>query len=261
MSSHFDKYREELNKVNLTTERDLENIVRPLIKKATRLIVNRPSRPPENSQHISQFGGDPYFEINNEWPHSRNGNPLTFIFQVFNEVDIALPDHIALIQLFYDFDEFPWDTEDDGWLVKVFTQLNKDSVIHIRKPEALSKSKYCEISFQNIESLPDWEGIDSFCKFSSNLSCVLNEDEPWGHYQTTVEKLIGEQDFQSQLCGYPKFVQGNCIPTDNNGKPYDLLFQIDSEDNAGLMWGDTGQIYVFADSNHSQNIEFSLQCL
>jgi uncharacterized protein YwqG len=26
-----------------------------------------------------------------------------------------------------------------------------------------------------------------------------------------------------------------------------LLFQIDSEDNAGLMWGDTGLIYVFYD--------------
>ena len=38
-----------------------------------------------------------------------------------------------------------------------------------------------------------------------------------------------------------------------------LLFQIDSEDNAGLMWGDVGLIYVFYD-NETQKIEFILQC-
>jgi uncharacterized protein YwqG len=38
-----------------------------------------------------------------------------------------------------------------------------------------------------------------------------------------------------------------------------LLFQIDSEDNAELMWGDVGLIYVFYDEA-TDKIEFTLQC-
>jgi hypothetical protein len=38
-----------------------------------------------------------------------------------------------------------------------------------------------------------------------------------------------------------------------------LLFQIDSEDNAGLMWGDVGLIYVSM-MKKSGKTEFTLQC-
>ena len=63
----------------------------------------------------------------------------------------------------------------------------------------------------------------------------------------------------SQLGGYPKWVQGESTPKDKNGEPLKLLFQIDSEDNAGIMWGDVGLIYVFYDEE-LEKIEFILQC-
>lgn len=76
-------------------------------------------------------------------------------------------------------------------------------MVLVKKPEALEESKYCEITFQAIESLPDWEGIDIYSSDASKLSCVLDEDEPWESYSQAVTGLVGEQNYQSQLGGYP----------------------------------------------------------
>lgn len=257
--SHFDKYRSELNELNLKSISDLENLVKPLIRQTTKLEIQPASRPPENSQLESHFGGHPYFEKGEEWPKSKNGKHLDFIFQVFNSPELELLKSIKLVQFFYDWEEFPWDTENVGWLVKIYSKVDKEKSDFIAKPKNLGKSKFCKLEFKQTQTLPDWEGIDLFGNDASKLSCVLNEDKPWDSYDQIVSKLIGEQDYQSQLGGYPKWVQGESTPKDNEGNAMKLLFQIDSEDNAGLMWGDVGLIYVFYDEK-SERIEFTLQC-
>lgn len=257
--SHFDKYRKDLNELDLSTISDLENLVKPIIRIATKLEILPASKPPKNSQLNSHFGGQPYFEKGEIWPISKNDNNLEFIFQIFNSADLQLPKSIELIQFYYDWDEFPWDTSSDGWLVKIYKKTEKENLILIDKPSELGKYKYCDITFQSINSLPDWEGIDLHSNDASKLSCVLDEDEPWESYDQIVRKLIGEQDYQSQLGGYPKWVQGESTPKDNEGNIMKLLFQIDSEENAGLMWGDVGLIYVFYDEK-AEKIEFTLQC-
>jgi len=238
---------------------DLENLVKPLIKTATKLEVLAASSPPENSQLISHFGGAPYFEKGEEWPKAKNGKHLDFIFQVFNDTDLQLPKSIELIQFYYDWEELPWETESDGWLVKIYKKTQKENIVFIEKPNELEKSKYCEINFKPVKSLPDWEGIELHCNNAYKLSCVLDPDKPWRIYQQIVTKIIGEQEFQSQLGGYPLWVQGESTPKDSKGNPMNLLFQIDSEYDAGLMWGDVGLIYVFYDEE-SEKIEFILQC-
>ena len=257
--SHFDKYREELNGDNLKSFEDLENLVRPLIKTATEIVVGKASRPSENSQMESHFGGQPYFEEGEEWARSKTGAPMSFIFQIFNNNEIELPKNIKLVQFFYDWEEFPWDTIDDGWFVKIYENLNTEKLITIDRPQELERSKFCEIEFKKIESLPDWEGIETYSSKASKLSCILDEDSPWESYRKVVEKLVGDDDYKSQLGGYPKWVQGESTPRNNDGENMKLLFQIDSEDNAGLMWGDVGLIYVFYDEE-SKRIEFTLQC-
>lgn len=257
--SHFAQYRKELNEDNLSSFEDLEKLVASLIRKATKIEVQAASRPPENSQLQSHFGGQPYFEEGEEWITTKNGKPMNFIFQIFNNDEIELPKNIKLIQFFYDWDEFPWDTSDDGWRIKIYENLNAEKLIHIEKPQELKRSKFCEIKFTPTISLPDWEGIEGYCSKAEKLSCILDEDEPWGNYQKVVEKLVGEQNYQSQLGGYPMWVQGESTPKNIKGEKIKLLFQIDSENNAELMWGDVGLIYVFYDAE-SKQIEFTLQC-
>lgn len=257
--SHFDEYRHELNKLNLKSMSDLERLVKPLIRPTTRLDIQSASRPPESAQLESHFGGQPYFEQGEQWPTSKNGKKLDFVFQVFNTSELELPEHIELIQFFYDWEEYPWDTGDDGWLVKIYKKVNKENILWIDKPKELEKSKFCRIEFKQTLTLPDWEGIDRHDNNASKLSCILNEDEPWDSYQQIAIKLVGEQDYQSQFGGYPKWVQGESTPNNNEGNPMKLLFQIDSEENAGLVWGDVGLIYVFYDKE-SEKIKFTLQC-
>jgi uncharacterized protein YwqG len=259
--NHFEKYKAELDKANLKTYEDLENLVRPLIKKATKIIVKNHSGMPKGSQLKSHFGGEPYFEKGEEWPKARdsfrNGTELEFVFFFFFEDNIILPQNIKLIQFYYDLNgELSFDTGDGGWYVKIYENLNLENIKTIEKPGEHETVKYCEIKYESIKSLPDWEGIDSYCINAQKLSCVLDEDEPWKNYQEIAQKLVGEQEIWSQLNGYPHWIQGNENPSKDN---FVLLFQLDSEENAGLMWGDCGMIYVFYD-NKNKKIEFVLQC-
>lgn len=257
--SQFKEYKAELNKLGLSTLDDLENVVKPIIKKATKLNVLPASRQPINSLLNSHFGGQPYFTKKEFWPTSEHGTKLAFIFQVYNTTDLPLPNGIELIQFYYDWDEFPWDSSSDGWLVKIYKEAKKENLQRIDQPSELEKTKYCEISASSVQTLPDWEGVALHCKTASKLSCVLDENEHWDSYDQIITKLIGEQGYQSQIGGYPKWVQGESTPNDSEGNPMKLLFQIDSEDNAGVMWGDVGLIYVFYDEK-TEKIEFTLQC-
>ena len=258
--SQLIKDKEELDVLGLKSMTDLEILVKPLIRTATKIEVLPPSKPPENAQLKSHFGGQPYFEKHELWPKSKAGKNLDFIFQVFNSAELQLPDSIELIQFYYDWEEFPWDTTDDGWLVKIYKTIDKEKIKTIEKPSELESSKYCEIDFKTVKSLPDWEGLDVFCNKALKLACELDEDESWELYDQVVTKLTGKEgEYQSQLGGYPRWVQGEATPDNSKGNPTKLLFQIDSEDNAEIMWGDAGLIYVFYDEE-TEDTEFTLQC-
>ena len=170
-----------------------------------------------------------------------------------------MPKNIELLQFYYDWEEFPWDTSNDGWLVKIYENIDDENTILIDYPESLEKTEYCEIKFKSIQSLPDWEGIELYENDASKLSCVFDEDEPWEFYNKIVTDLIGDHEYQSQLGGYPKWVQGESTPENKDGDLIKLLFQIDSEENANLMWGDVGLIYVFYEEKTGK-MEFTLQC-
>jgi len=260
MDSHFEEYKKELDKLNLKTREDLENLVKPLIKKATKIIVKKSSQMPNDTQFKSHFGGQPYFENGEEFPKSRdsfrNKADLEFVFQIYNENSI-LPENIKLVQFYYDLNgEMSFNTSDGGWCVKIYENLHPENVKIIEKPRKHNTVNYCEIEYMSIQSLPDWDGLESYSKNASMLSCVLDENKPWRNYKEIAEKLVGEQEYRSQLGGYPQWVQGNESPKSKN---YDLLFQIDSESDAGLMWGDCGLIYVFY-NRENKTTEYLLQC-
>lgn len=258
---HFAEYRRELEQLNLSTLDDLENLVTPLIRDATKMVVKKPVSPPENTQLKSHFGGQPYFEAGEAWPVSGNGTPMSFIFQVFNTGNINLPDEVGLIQFYYDFEVYPWDTEDDGWLVKMYPAVNKNKMISVERPLGLDTPKYCDIEFVAIKSLPDWDGISVYSDPASKLSCILNDDEPWGAYKEVASKHVGDQDLRSQIGGYPIWLQGENTPKNSKGDYMKLLFQVDSESNADIMWGDGGLVYVFYNPDDIKITGFILQSL
>ncbi|MHA3788771.1 DUF1963 domain-containing protein [Flavobacterium hauense] len=229
-----------------------------LVKPSTAIIVNDPKRPPENSQLLSHFGGQPYFEEGESWPLSQSGRPMEFIFQVFNDAYDGIPENIKLIQFFYDSEETAWETENDGWKVKIYEALRTEKLTQIAGANEKTV-KYCEISFEKSMSLPNWETLqDEFPELADQIS--MDDEDDYEAYEEACAKITGpERESSSSFGGYPDWIQGVENFMDAQGKPLDLLFQIDSEDNANVMWGDTGIIYVFYDNN-TKSIEFVLQC-
>lgn len=59
----------------------LESIKKPAI----RLRIGKSITLDPQSYFKSHFGGLPYFEVGNTWPMTKDGKPLDFIFQVYNQ--------------------------------------------------------------------------------------------------------------------------------------------------------------------------------
>jgi uncharacterized protein YwqG len=233
--------------------------IKPLIEPRTIINLHK-SDSIEDSQFISHFGGIPYFEKGETWPiNGKTNKQLSFIFQIINNGNLNMPNEIGILQFYYDWDQNPWDSEESGWLVKVYSKIDKEKSIIIKSDTSVIQSSYCSVSFSQEKSLPDWEGINELNSDIADISIKSNPDEPWVAYDNVVIDLIGEQDHCSFIGGYPKWIQGESTPN-KNGKRYKLLCQIDSEDDAGIMWGDVGSIYLFYNPVNQTDIMFSLQC-
>ena len=244
---------------NKAKQNKLLDLLRPMMKEAVQIHVQEAGRQPADSNLRSQFGGMPYLESASDWPTTKSGNPLHFVFQIFNNGDIRLPDNLKLLQFFYDFEESAWSTDDDGWKLNLYETIDASKAIVFEKPITNGPAEYCQMKFQKIMSLPDWDGINSLSQEISDLCSDINDDEPWEAYDQAVAELVGDTDFDSQIGGYPKWIQADGTPTYPDGTPTPFLLQIDSEELAGLMWGDSGMVYFFY-NRIDGSINFELQC-
>jgi len=260
------KSKKTLDELNLKTIEDLENLVKLAIKPATKLITKRQKTEPNDSYLRSHFGGQPYFEKGEKWPSIKEGDEFELIFQIFNTGNINLPENIKLLQFYYDYENSPISTytEDNvrlgyihgnGWLVKIYEDLDTANSFTIEKPEWCREDIYCEIEYETIKSLPEDAWYDETVKMLSEKLNGESRKKHFGSYGYVAEKLNCTIDFMSQLGGYPKWLQGDGTPKD---KDFQLLFQLDSDDEAGLHWVDVGLVYVFYNPKTKETV-FEIQ--
>lgn len=242
---------------------DLVALLRPLLRPATKLTPRQAHQPLAGSQLRSHLGGLPYFETGEAWPTTTTGQPLDFVMQAVASESARLPAGIGVVQFFYSWEEYPWDTDQEGWLVKTYPAVSAERAQVTARPASLNEPVFCEVDFAAIQTLPGWDGLDAQPggATATALANLLNAEAPWDAYSQAAEQLIGEQDFHSTLGGYPAWVQGAANPMDAAGQSWPLLFQLDSEHEAGIMWGDTGLVYVFYDPAEPGEFFFELQCL
>jgi uncharacterized protein YwqG len=237
----------------------------------------------------SKFGGNPDVPNGFRWPEW-NTVSLAFIIQI-NLAEIpnipvtsVLPTK-GVLSFFYHPDQETWgfDPKDVGsWRTYYFQEENLK-----REPSPEYKSKYmeepytpCSANFLITESIPH---PDSAFVDQLDLS-EREEDAYWELY----EKLLGSQA-RHQLLGNPDVIQNpmelECELTSNgiytgNGdwlnhpeieeyrqksKDWRLLLQVDSDDNAGMMWGDVGMLYYWLKDEKLRKEHFAdtwmiLQC-
>jgi uncharacterized protein YwqG len=239
--------------------------LKPLLLPATQITPIKPRQqlPPTSTR----FGGTPYFESPDSWPICGGCNhPLTFILQ-WNLADCPHSQSTCLFTFFYchecgSWGDIPADLK-NACAVRRYPNPSdaKAKLLEDDSPEQ-SRTKECAVKLELIQSLPDWEGLSDIAPDLAQLSAAADENEPWAAYQTAVEELLGaEPDFHTQIGGYPHWVQGADIPECKAcSKSMRLLAQIDSEEDAGLMWGDSGSVYLFECSAHPDQIAMRLQC-
>lgn len=223
------------------------------------------------SQSWSKIGGSPNLEKSQSWP-AWKGKPLAFLAQLdFSEMAAVagLPDFPkeGRIFFFYDQEQSTWgfDPKDEGsWGVLFQKDVSKDNAF-IDLPPGLSESFiYPErpIGFHLIQSLPDYT-----CRIERDRKALSSADR---------DELI-ELKFSSygelpkhQIGGFPCAVQNDSMELEcqlvSNGlycgdasvnqdprrkelepgkNDWVLLFQLDSDDDGGMMWGDMGTLYFW----------------
>lgn len=177
-----------------------------------------------------------------------------------------LPSTGALL-FFYDVEDQPWGeplTKEPGFRVLHVPDTMESSE---NDKEALSPLPHHFIRFSRIDSLPSVERDhlidlnlnDSETKTYWNLTTVAFKDAPQ-HQIGGFPYPIQNDDMEVEC---EQFVGGKIHPNHKDKQAYraamreaaadwKLLFQIDSDDELDVMWGDLGMIYFWVRQSEAQ---------
>ncbi len=226
----------------------------------------------------SKIGGQPDLPSGVEWFKEDNGDYLSFIAQVNLEevADHDLSDqlpHKGILYFFYSAEQEAWgfDIRDKDKFKVYYFEGNLKELARQKFPAGLKEySRYspCMLSFLPDLSLPNWE--------QSYVSKRLSQKE-MDSYFDLVDELTGETN---KLLGHSDNIQGpmelECELVTNglycgDGSGYSdprakeleknkdnwiLLLQVDSNEEAGMMWGDAGRLYYWIRKDDLKNQRF-----
>lgn len=229
---------------------------------------------------VLRLGGAPRLPASIAWP-DRKGRPLSFIA----ELDLAAlravdgPDWLpasGVLHLFFDAEEEPWgfDPADrDGWKV---IMTDAPASPPLPRPPGLSGDRvFAPVALAGRTALtyPTTERLD--------LPPEVGRTFEFGPVQDFMDADLGDGP-RHQVGGYPGTIQGDGMEFEaqltSNGvyasgpdsytderisalepgaADWRLLLQIDSDDSAGIMWGDTGTLYVWVREQDARAGDFS----
>jgi uncharacterized protein YwqG len=182
---------------------------------------------------VARLGGAPRLPADVAWPTSPR-NPMSFVGELeLDALHAAAPGagpslpRSGRLALFYDVEESRWGGEqDDAAYFKVLL-LREGSPRAAPKGATVFKER--RLAARPVRVLPDLEDLPE----GLNLGEAGTDA-----YARLGTALAPEPDHR--LGGHPAWIQGD----DRPGPDWQLLWQIDSDDAAGFMWGDVGRLYL-----------------
>lgn len=219
----------------------------------------------------SYLGGTPFAPADLAWP-TVGGRPLSFLAQIdLGELHACLPIEWlppgGRLLFFYDVREQPWGfkpTDAEGWRViwlgdeEIARSAERTLPAELTEEERLPRH---DLAFRQIRSYPSYERAEV-----EALSLNHAESDALGE----LESAPFEKRPQHQLAGFPRPVQGDGMELEAQlvshgvdcGEPgsyesprakmlaertheWRLLFQVDSDEAANVMWGDVGILYFW----------------
>ena len=239
------------SELNRELRRKLEEL---LLQRSTLLVAA--AEKPEVTQTISHYGGDPYFEIGEEWPvNPDTGQPLELIFQLVSEDNMPWPFPAKIVQFYHNYydGEPPFDEnhEPKDHCLKTYPAICPNRQVHLARPAALPPISFKQITVRVEPSLPDDDELEYISPATEALcQQIAPSDWPFA-YNSAVEELIGEQDLGSWVGGYAQWLQ-SASPTG--------IFWLEFDSTEDFSWGDAGLLYFFSDPTNPLDISFQLQC-
>jgi len=250
----------------------------------------------QNLQKKSHLGGSPDLPKGFKWPEYQ-GRLLDFVLQVNLaevaefDLDKALPAK-GLLTFFYDLEEQPWgfDPEElDGFRVVYFAGM--DQLYPAKIPDRRDVLPICALNFSSNLSIPSpWsrtfekiekqielteEERDAYFKFQDGLNQITYKAGGKGdqhHLLGHSANIQGDMQIEAQLvrngiyCGDAKgYRSPQAKVLEAGADDWRLLLQLDSDDEADLMWGDVGMLYLWIRKQDLQaakfdNLWLGLQC-
>jgi uncharacterized protein YwqG len=203
----------------------------------------------KNAQLISNSRGMPYFTKGEEWP-TKEEKPLEYIFQIVNNGNINLPDHIGILQVYITDDESLIYQKPEALHIKTYAKISEKDVTLIERPYKEYADPYL-IDFKADNSLP---GLSS--SFRSQVIKLIKEIDSMDYqeiYQKYWQKYVKDKNawryVGSFIGGYPKWVQYD----EEFSEEWQFILQIDSD-----ITDLPGVLYLYY-NKETQKFKYALQ--
>jgi len=210
----------------------------------------------------SKIGGHPDLPTGTTWPMQKNGKRLAFLAQFnFEEIESDVPGipKNGILYFFYDeAQEFWGDSKENSDSFRSIFVANPAKLERGTTPDdfvLLEEGMYkaCKISFSNSFSLPNWEQEHVREHFKNTYNDAYLDISSSGQYIT---KLFGHSinvqnpmEYECEMVdrGYSWTIipEEEKVIIEKESAKWKLLFQLDSESEAGMMWGDVGRLYFW----------------
>lgn len=223
-----------------------------------------------DAKTFSRLGGLPALPDGVHWPEWK-GVPLAFLCQLdLHEIPPScerngLPAS-GVLYFFYNQEQETWgfDPGDKGSWQVIYSARPSQECVERPAPAGLASSHVYpekDLGFIPVETYPDWqdERIDALKlndrqsdEYIDMCSAVFN-GQPGHHLFGYPSPVQGnDMDLECQLVSHGLYCGDSSGYDDPKAKQLEsgrsdwlLLLQLDSDDDAGMMWGDCGMLYFW----------------
>ncbi len=213
---------------------------------------------------ISHLGGEPDLPPTVDWPEW-NGKPLSFIAQIALSEMPELPEArlppSGLLSFFYEAGQEAWgfDPADRGaWRVLWSPEQGLEPRSTPAAVPEDGRYQACRLTgIVEINHVP-WESpaVDTLGMTREEVFAYADafeaDDAPIHRLLGHPEPIQGDMQLEAQLvsnglyCGDPSdFEDPRAVELRDGAVDWRLLLQVDSDDGAGMMWGDAGRLYFW----------------
>lgn len=234
----------------------------------------------------SRIGGRPDLPGGFEWPEWESG-PMSFLAEIRIKDVVSLDSEgrlprTGILCFFYDCEQVAWGFEPEhGAGCRVILTDDRPEALHrFEFPAGLPKGsrfEVAELDFRNELTLPPEDstlveplGLDgaeseTYSEFLEEISPP--EGQPVNRLLGHPDQIQGDMQLECQMAshGLRDHNDSRVEELKKGARDWQMLLQLDSEEELGITWGDSGRVYLWMPGGDLRTGDFTrvrpaLQC-